>query len=203
MIRPARFYPVLPDADWVARVLGWGASFVQLRCKMEDPAAVRTHIQRSLALGKQHGACVVINDFWQEAIDAGASFIHLGQEDLATADRSAIRRHGLQLGLSTHSEEELETALANDPDYVALGPVYPTQLKKMPWAPQGLERLQAWKRRIGDLPLVAIGGIDLARAPGCFQAGADSVALVGDIVRHADPAGQTAAWLHLTAAQPT
>lgn len=202
MIRPARFYPVLPDAEWVGRVLGWGACFVQLRCKLEDPAAVRAEIRRSLELERQYGACVVINDYWQEAIDAGATFIHLGQEDLATADLAAIHRHGLQFGLSTHSHEELEAALATNPDYVALGPVYPTQLKKMPWAPQGLERVQEWKQRIGDLPLVAIGGIDLERAPGCYQAGADSVAMVGDIVRHADPAGQTAAWLKLAGEFP-
>lgn len=202
MIRPARFYPVLPDAGWVDRLLGWGARFVQLRCKAEDPAVVRAQIQHALALEKQYDACVVINDYWQDAIDAGASYIHLGQEDLADADLAAIRRHGLQFGLSTHSHEELETALATDPDYMALGPVYPTALKKMPWAAQGLERLREWKHRVGERPLVAIGGITLERAPGCFEAGADSVAMVGDIVRHDDPAGQAARWLKLAGETP-
>ena len=121
--------------------------------------------------------------------------MHLGQTDLDTADLGALRRHGLKLGVSTHDHAELERALSTDPDYVALGPVYPTTLKVMPWAPQGLERLGEWKRLIGSRPLVAIGGITLARVPLCLDAGADSVAVVSDIVANPDPERQTAAWL--------
>jgi thiamine-phosphate pyrophosphorylase len=104
----------------------------------------------------------------------------------------------MALGVSTHSHGELERALALDPDYIALGPVYPTRLKKMKWREQGLERVAEWKRRIGSIPLVGIGGISLERAGGVFGAGADVVALVTDITLNDDPEGRTRAWLAAT-----
>ena len=146
------------------------------------------------------GAQLVVNDYWRLAIDLGCDFIHLGQEDLSTADLAAIRRAGLKLGLSTHDEAELETALAQKPDYVALGPIFPTRLKKMPWAPQGLERIGVWKRKIGDLPLVAIGGLTPERAVEVFRAGADCAAVVTDITLDADPEGRTREWIAATRA---
>jgi thiamine-phosphate diphosphorylase len=84
------------------------------------------------------GAIMVVNDFWEMAIDLDCGWIHLGQEDLDDADMAAIRRAGLKIGISTHDEDELDRALAEQPDYVALGPVYPTILKKMKWVEQGL-----------------------------------------------------------------
>ena len=135
---------------------------------------------------------------WQSR--KACDFIHLGQEDLASADLDSIRRAGLKLGLSTHDEAELETALAAKPDYIALGPVYPTILKKMAWAPQGLDRLSDWKRKIGDLPLVAIGGLTIDRLDGVFAAGADSAAVVTDITLNADPEARTRQWIEKTAA---
>ena len=189
------FYPVVPDATWVARLVRCGARLIQLRFKSSDAHAVATEIATALAVCAEAGAQLVVNDHWQAAIDAGATYVHLGQTDLDAADLSALRRHGLKLGVSTHDHAELERALSTDPDYVALGPVYPTTLKVMPWAPQGLERLGEWKRLVGSRPLVAIGGITLARVPLCLDAGADSVAVVSDIVGNPDPERQTAAWL--------
>ena len=125
--------------------------------------------------------------------------MHLGQEDLADADLSAIRQAGLRLGLSTHDHRELATALEANPDYVALGPVYQTILKKMKWAPQGLERLAEWKKRVGQRPLVAIGGLNPERLAGVFDHGADSAAVVTDIIRNADPEARTRDWLAATA----
>jgi thiamine-phosphate pyrophosphorylase len=107
----------------------------------------------------------------------------------------------LKLGLSTHDGAELDTALAAKPDYVALGPVYPTILKKMKWAPQGLDRLAAWKARIAPLPLVAIGGLTPDRLDGVFDAGADSAAVVTDITLNADPEARTREWLVRTASR--
>jgi thiamine-phosphate pyrophosphorylase len=89
----------------------------------------------------------------------------------------------------------LDKGLAADPDYVALGPIWPTALKKMPWAPQGLDRLREWKKLIGGKPLVAIGGLTLERALQCLKAGADSAAVVGDIVNNPDPVKQAKAWI--------
>ena len=192
------FYPVVPDAAWVARLVQAGARFVQLRFKGEDPAAIAREIAAALAACAATGAELVVNDHWQAAIEARATYVHLGQSDLDTADLSALRRHGIRFGVSTHDHPELERGLSTDPDYVALGPIYPTTLKVMPWGPQGLDRIGEWKRLVGSRPLVAIGGITLDRVPGCLAAGADSVAVVSDIVAHADPEARTGAWLLAT-----
>ncbi|MFN3615264.1 MAG: thiamine phosphate synthase, partial [Rubrimonas sp.] len=135
---PGRFYPIFDSADWIARALPLGVRFVQLRVKDRPEAETRAEIDRALALGRAHGAAVVVNDHWRLAIEAGADWLHLGQEDLAEADLRAIRAAGLRLGVATHDHAELDRALAVGPDYVALGPVWPTILKQMKWAPQGL-----------------------------------------------------------------
>lgn len=189
-------YPVMPDADWIARLVPLGVKTIQLRLKDANPQEIRDQITRSLNICATHGAELIVNDYWQEAIELGASYIHLGQEDLAAADRDAIRAAGLKLGISTHSHEELEIALAAKPDYVALGPIYETKLKKMKWNPQGLDRISEWKKLI-PCPLVAIGGITVARAPAVFAAGADSLAVVTDIVTADDPEQTMCAWLRL------
>ncbi|MCY1242137.1 Thiamine-phosphate synthase [compost metagenome] len=132
------------------------------------------------------------------AIDEGCDFVHLGQEDLEQADVAAIRGAGLKLGISTHDEAELDRALAVAPDYVALGPVYPTVLKTMKWAPQGLARLTTWKKKIGSTPLVAIGGLNLERIDGVLTHGADCAAVVTDITRSQDPEGRTRQWIAAT-----
>ncbi|HKV14769.1 MAG TPA: thiamine phosphate synthase [Reyranella sp.] len=193
-----RFYPVVPDADWVARLVPMGARFIQLRIKDQPDEELRRQVRAAKAVCAAHGADLVVNDYWRIAIDEKCSWVHLGQEDLADADVKAIRHAGLLLGVSTHDHAELEKGLAADPDYVALGPIYPTLLKKMPWTPQGLERIGEWKKLIGNKPLVAIGGLTVERATLCLAAGADSAAVVGDIVNHADPTGQTRAWLAAT-----
>ncbi len=140
-------------------------------------------------------AKLVVNDYWRAAIVAGARHLHLGQEDLAEADLAAIRDAGLTLGLSTHDDAELETALRAGPDYIALGPIFPTTLKSMRFAPQGIPKITEWKKRIGDIPLVAIGGIKLEQAAEIFAAGADSIAVVSDITQNADPDARVRAWL--------
>ena len=197
MIRPlpSRVYPVLDSAAWVARLVGCGARLVQLRIKQDDPTRLRDEIGAAKAVCDAAGATLVVNDHWRIAIELGVDFIHLGQEDLDTADRGAIAASGARLGISTHSHGELDRALALAPDYVALGPVYPTTLKVMPFAPQGPARLGIWKRRVGALPLVAIGGITLQRAPGCLEAGADVVAAVSDIVSDDDPEWRLRQWI--------
>lgn len=192
------FYPVVDSVDWVERLVKQGTKLVQLRIKDRDDETVMPEIRAALTVCRAYGADLVVNDYWRAAIAAGADFLHLGQGDLDTADLAAIRAAGLKLGISTHDHAELARALACDPDYVALGPIYPTTLKVMPFAPQGLERIGEWKKLIGDLPLVAIGGITLERAPACLAAGADVIAMVSDVVRHPDPDARTQAWLAAT-----
>jgi len=195
-----RFYPILDSADWLERLLPQGLRLVQLRIKDAGEAETRRQIRRARALCQAHDCRLVINDYWRLALDEGCDCVHLGQEDLDQADLPAIRRAGLHLGISTHDEAELARALALAPDYVALGPVYPTRLKQMKWAAQGLERLARWRSLAGDTALVAIGGMTVARAAGAFAAGADSVAAVTDITLHPDPEARVAEWLAATRA---
>jgi thiamine-phosphate pyrophosphorylase len=194
-----RFYPVFDSAAWVARAVPLGVKLVQLRIKDVSEEVLRDEITTALGLCRQHGALLVVNDHWELAIELGAEWLHLGQEDLDVADIPAIRRAGLKLGISTHDHAELGRALALAPDYIALGPVYPTILKKMKWTEQGLDRLTEWKARIGDIPLCAIGGMSVARAPGAFAAGADTVAAVTDITLNPDPEARMREWLEVTA----
>jgi thiamine-phosphate pyrophosphorylase len=192
------FYPIVDSASWVERLIAAGARLIQLRVKDRADADVRADIRAALAVCASARAQLIVNDYWEMAIDEGADFIHLGQGDLDGADMKRIRGRGLRIGLSTHDHAELDRALSFDPDYVALGPIYPTILKAMPFAPQGLGRISEWKRLIGERPLVAIGGINLERAPLCLAAGADSAAVVTDITLNADPHGRAKAWLAAT-----
>jgi thiamine-phosphate pyrophosphorylase len=189
-----RFYPIVPDAAWAARIAPLGVKTVQLRSKDVEGEALRREIAESLEICARHGCQLIVNDYWRQAIELGADYVHLGQEDLAEADLEAIRAAGIKVGISTHTHEELEIALAARPDYVALGPIYETTLKAMRYGPQGLDRIGEWKGLIA-CPLVAIGGITLERAPGVRAAGADSIAVVTDIVGHPDPEARVEAWL--------
>ena len=199
MPSPMGFYPVVPDAAWVERLLAWGVRTVQLRVKAGtlDPHLLRSEIGRAVAAGRAvPGAQVFINDHWQLAIAAGAFGVHLGQEDLDTADLAALRRAGLRLGVSSHTPAEMSRAHAVQPSYVAIGPVYPTTLKAMRYDAVGLERLREWTRRYQPrYPVVAIGGISLERAPGVWACGVDSLAVVSGVTQAADPQAATEAFL--------
>lgn len=197
-MRLDRFYPIFENADWLRRMLPLGVRLVQLRIKDQSPEVIRQQIALSRDVCHEYGAVLVVNDHWRAAIELGCDWVHLGQEDLDTADLGAIRRAGLKLGVSTHDEAELARAMALRPDYVALGPVYPTILKQMKWHQQGLERVSEWKSRLGAVPLVGIGGMNIARAPGVFAAGADCVSVVTDITLNADPEARVHAWIEAT-----
>ena len=193
-----RFYPIFDHPDWLPRMLPLGVKLVQMRLKGLPANDTRAALLLSKQLCDAAGTVMVVNDYWEMAIDLGVEWIHLGQEDLADADMAAIRRAGLKIGISTHDEDELERALAEQPDYVALGPVYPTILKKMKWVEQGLDRVQRWKARIGTLPLVGIGGMTIARAEGVYAAGADIVSVVTDITLHEQPESRLKDWIEAT-----
>ena len=191
----ARVYPIVDSAAWVKRLAPLGVRLVQLRIKEQPQERVRGEIREARACCAAAAMQLIVNDHWQLALEAGCDFVHLGQADLDGADVPALRRAGVRFGVSTHDESELARALDLQPDYVALGPIYPTLLKLMPWPAQGLERITQWKRRIGTMPLVAVGGLTLERLPGVFAAGADVAAVVTDIVRHADPEVRVRQWL--------
>jgi thiamine-phosphate pyrophosphorylase len=192
------FYLIVDSAAWIERLVPLGVNLVQLRIKTVDVAGLRAEISKAKALCAEHQCQLIVNDHWRLAIEEGCDFVYLGQEDLQTADLARIRAAGVRLGLSTHDHDELETAQAAKPDYIALGPVYPTILKKMKWAPQGLERISEWKRRVAPTPLVAIGGLNPDRLDGVFAAGADSAAVVTDITLNDDPEARTREWIEKT-----
>ena len=190
LTHPIGFYPVVPTAAWVVRLLGWGVRTIQLRIKTADhtPAEISAQIIAAIEAGKAvPGAQVFINDHWQLALAANAYGVHLGQEDLDTADIETLRSADIRLGLSTHTPEELARAKAVQPSYLAIGPIYPTTLKVMPYEPVGLTRLAEWAKLAAPYPVVAIGGISLERLPGVLACGVDGVAVVSAVTLAADP----------------
>ncbi|QDH13687.1 thiamine phosphate synthase [Formicincola oecophyllae] len=197
---PDVFYPVAGTAREVALAAASGARFIQLRFK--GPAIERPQqVRESLDCCRATGAVCVVNDHWHVALEAGAEWVHLGQEDLDGLPKGALeamKTAGVKLGISTHDRTELRRALALGGEvqlgYVALGPVFATTLKVMRWHPQGLSRLGRWRRRLGNVPLVAIGGLTPGRAVACLEAGADSCAAVSALFRQPDPAAALAAW---------
>ncbi|WP_337270482.1 thiamine phosphate synthase [Oryzifoliimicrobium ureilyticus] len=193
------FYLIVDSSAWIARLVPIGVKLVQLRIKDRPHEILSKEIRRAKAICAQYGCQLIVNDYWEIAIDEGCDFVHLGQEDLVEADCAAIRRAGIKLGVSTHDDTELEKALEVEPDYVALGPVWPTILKKMKWAPQGLDRVKTWKDRVGKVPLVGIGGVTAERAPEVLRHGADIAAVVTDITLNADPEARTRQWIEATA----
>lgn len=193
------FYLIVDNAAWLKRLLLLGVKLVQLRVKEREETQVRAQIRQARDLCAKSGAQLVVNDFWRLALEENCDFVHLGQSDLDGADLPALRAKGVRLGVSTHDEAELDRALSLTPDYVALGPIYPTLLKQMAFAPQGLERISVWRQRSGAIPLVAIGGLTPERAKLVLQAGADSACVVTDILRNSNPADRTRAWVDATA----
>jgi hydroxymethylpyrimidine kinase / phosphomethylpyrimidine kinase / thiamine-phosphate diphosphorylase len=201
LAHPLGFYAVLPSVDWVERALAWGVRTLQLRIKPETlpPAELRAQLRASVrAAAEVPGAQLFVNDHWREAIELGAYGVHLGQEDIEQADMAALRSAGLRLGVSSHTPLEMSRAHALRPSYVALGPVYPTTLKVMRYAPLGLLRLRAWAQRLQPhYPVVAIGGISLERAAKVWACGVDSVAVVSAITQAANPREAAAQFLEM------
>ncbi|WP_020593790.1 thiamine phosphate synthase [Kiloniella laminariae] len=195
MIEP--FYQIVDDVKWLPRFLPLGLKLVQLRIKDKEQDEIREQIRQARDLCQQHNARLVVNDYWELALELGCDYIHLGQEDLDQADLAMIRQAGIKLGISTHDEAELDRALALSPDYVALGPVYPTILKQMSWAPQGPENVRRWKKRVGQVPLVAIGGLSVEKAPEIYAAGADCICVVTDVLYHQAPEERLGQWLSI------
>jgi thiamine-phosphate pyrophosphorylase len=199
---PIGFYPVVPTAEWVERLLTWGVRTIQLRIKAADhtPDDIAAQVRAAVVAGsKVPGAQLFINDHWQLALAAGAFGVHLGQEDLDTADIEAMCSAGVRLGLSTHTPAELARAKAVQPSYLAIGPIYPTTLKVMPYEPVGLERLASWAKAAASYPVVAIGGISLARMPGALACGVDGVAVVSAVTLAEDPRRAAVEGLRLAA----
>ncbi|HHT0592612.1 TPA: thiamine phosphate synthase [Legionella anisa] len=182
-------YPVVDRFTWVEMLLNLGVKTIQLRIK-EKTKTLEEEMRRSIALAKKHHATLFINDYWEMALELNAEAVHLGQSDLDTADIDAIRKQGLLLGVSTHCYYEVARAHAINPSYIAIGPIFPTTSKEMPFTAQGIASLQRWKRTL-NYPLVAIGGINIDRMPDVVAAGVHGVAVISAITHAKDPQGAT------------
>lgn len=195
-------YPVVDTVEWIARLLDAGVKTLQLRVKDLPDEDVEPAITAAIALGKKYQARLFINDYWRLAVKHQAYGVHLGQEDLDTADLEAIRQAGLRLGVSTHDDTEMARAVAVNPSYIALGHIFPTQTKDMPSAPQGLEELTRHIRQLdGSFPTVAIGGISIDRAQSVLDCGVGSIAVVSAITQATDWRAATAELLALCASK--
>ena len=183
-------YAIVPNAEWVKRVLEYGVDTVQLRVKSEDTDYLAQEVATAVHAVQQIKPEIplLINDHWQLALDYGAYGVHLGQEDLERVDLEKIRAAGLRLGISTHSVAEMHRAHQLRPSYIAMGAVYPTTAKKIPTAPLGLERLKEFAYLMSDYPLVAIGGININNAADVLKCGVGSIAVMSAIIDALDPA---------------
>ena len=179
-------YPVVDRARWLERLLPLGVTTIQLRIKDLQGEALKAEFSQGIALAEKYGCRLFINDYWQLAIELGAYGVHLGQEDLDSADIDAIRQAGLRLGISSHCHYEVARAHSFKPSYIACGPVYPTTTKDMPWVPQGVAGLNYWLKVL-DYPLVAIGGINRERIEGIAATGVSGVAMITAITLAENP----------------
>ncbi|OCH09844.1 thiamine-phosphate diphosphorylase [Aliivibrio fischeri] len=179
-------YPVVDDVSWIEKLLKLDVKTIQLRIKNPEQADLEQQVIKAIRLGREYDAQVFINDYWQLAIKHKAFGIHLGQEDIEVADLQAIAEANICLGLSTHDDSELLKVKALNPSYLALGHIFPTPTKEMPSQPQGLTNLAKNQQLAGDIPTVAIGGIDLSVANDVWQTGVDSIAVVRAITEVED-----------------
>ncbi|PWQ96939.1 thiamine phosphate synthase [Leucothrix arctica] len=185
-------YPVVDSVEWVEKLINEGIQTIQLRLKTDTDTPptfeeLDTQIEAAVEVCRGRDIRLFINDHWELAIKHGAYGIHLGQEDLYDADIHAIAEAGCRLGVSTHSYTEVARASWINPSYIALGPIYATTSKDMPWVPQGVAAVKRWVDLLkGEYPLVAIGGINLERAKALKSSGIGSVAMITAITKAED-----------------
>ena len=179
-------YVIVDSYEWIERLIHAGVKTLQIRIKDRSPEQAEEEIARCIALAKQHQVRLFVDDFWQLAIKYQAYGVHLGQEDLRTADLNAIQQAGLRLGVSTHNREEIELVLPLRPSYIALGHIFPTQSKIMPSAPQGIANLAAQVKDLGNIPTVAIGGITASHFADVLATGVGSIAVISAVTQAED-----------------
>jgi hydroxymethylpyrimidine kinase/phosphomethylpyrimidine kinase/thiamine-phosphate diphosphorylase len=188
------FYPIVPRASWVRPLAELGVKTIQLRIKDLSGDLLECEIADAITAAKSSGTQLFINDYWELALKYGAFGVHLGQEDLASADVTRLRLSGIRLGISTHSYFEAAVAHGIRPSYIALGPIFPTTCKSMRFGPQGFERVKEWRRML-PYPLVAIGGLSPEHRQRLKECGAEGFAVISDWLHHANPMIRVQEWL--------
>ncbi|MBO5566003.1 MAG: thiamine phosphate synthase [Succinivibrio sp.] len=191
-------YPVVDSFAWVKRLVDLGVRTIQLRIKDKDRPNLEEEIFKSADYCREKHARLFIDDYYELAIKAHSYGVHLGMEDLLTADLKAIHASGLRLGVSTHGPFELIKAIQLNPSYIALGHIFETRSKVMESKPQGVFKLTLEQQLVKNrFPTVAIGGIKLANVKEVLSSGAGSVALITGITQAEDPDADTLKWLSL------
>ncbi|RZA18773.1 MAG: thiamine phosphate synthase, partial [Proteobacteria bacterium] len=192
------FYVVAPNADWVDRLARAKVPTLQLRAKEFSGEALHNEIRKAKAACERSGSHFFLNDDWRAALTHNTFGLHLGQEDLdslSAEDLAQLANAQIRLGISTHSIEEAARAKALNPSYIALGPVFETTCKSMRFGPQGIEKVDTWVKRLGGIPVVAIGGLKREHAEPLLAEGADGIAVISDITSAADPESRVNEWL--------
>jgi len=188
----------LSHADQVAALVRGGARFIQIREKHATSSEFHRAVVDSLAAAQETNTRIVVNDRVDIAMAAGAPGVHLGQTDLPPDEARKLLGAAAVIGISTHTIEQVKTALGSTVDYIAFGPVWPTRTKENPDPVVGLELLGEVKRIAGEIPVVAIGGINESNVAATLATGADSAAVVSDLYLKVQPIDQR--YLRLCAA---
>ena len=191
-IKNIGMYPIVDSSQWVLRLAKEGVKTIQLRIKDKPSNHIEDEIIKSIQYQHEYGLNLFINDHYKLAIHHGAFGVHLGHEDVMNIynnDRNCfaeMSNKNMAIGLSTHDYYELSIATSISPSYIALGPIFPTDTKKMKFKPQGINRISEWKS-LTNIPIVAIGGIKENHIPEIMKTGADGIAFVTLITLSKDP----------------
>lgn len=196
-LQQMHFYPIVNSFSWVQELVLWGVKTIQLRIKTDNIELIEEEIKKSIQVCNKNNCQLFINDYWMLAIKYQAFGVHLGYEDAQKADIKMISQKKLKIGLSTHEHMELNFALSVKPDYIALGPIFPTQTKNA-FCSAGFKKIKEWKKIIpNNINLVAIGGIKLSHAKDIYFSGADSISVISDITHALNPEERVRSWLKL------
>jgi thiamine-phosphate pyrophosphorylase len=182
-------------ADLARAYLDGGAQLLQIRAKHLASGPFLALCDAVVHAAAPYGASVIVNDRADVAVLAGAAGVHVGQDDLAPADARRLVGAKAIVGFSTHTVEQIEAAIREPISYLAVGPVFGSHTKDTGYSAVGLDLVSTAARMASPIPVVAIGGISLETAVSVLQAGATSVAVIGDLLATGNPQGRVAAYL--------
>jgi thiamine-phosphate pyrophosphorylase len=187
-----KIYPItdvsisnLSHVEQIKRLINGGAGLIQLREKNASPREFYESAREVLSVAEERNVKIIINDRADIAL-ALKTGVHLGQDDLPPPAARKLLGKNAVIGFSTHSVEQAIEAVRLPVDYIAIGPVFATKTKQNPEKTVGLKGVERVRRAVGNFPLVAIGGVTFENAGSVFAAGADSVAVIGDLLGEPD-----------------
>lgn len=188
-----KIYPItdvsvsnLSHLEQFRRLVAGGAKMIQLREKTAAPRDFYESASEVLSRAEEKGVKIIINDRADIAFALKADGVHLGQDDLPPQEARELLGKNAVIGFSTHSVEQTIEAIKLPVDYIAIGPVFTTKTKQNPEKTVGLDGVRRVRKAVGNFPLVAIGGITFENAASVFDAGADSIAVIGDLLCEPD-----------------